>query len=129
MVNSNDEEEESNNEQKDDEGYTTSKSAYLNCIDKFEAASNANNEDNDNDNNKVDDDEGEKEKDEAYYRKKERALKHVELITKLRKHIKEARSMQHLVTTAVAKAKEGTQTKVPISQIYVVAILDSYLNI
>ena len=86
-VNSNKEEEESNDAEENIYGYTTNECTYLHHIDNLEAASDINNDDEAYNNN---DDEGEKGKDERYYLREERALKPVEVITKLRKKHKRA---------------------------------------
>ena len=65
--------------------YTVSKRTYLNHIDNFWATYNNNDNEDDDDNNDNNNVEGEEEKDEAYYHQEERALKHVEVIIRLKK--------------------------------------------
>ena len=106
MVNSDNKEEESNDNNKEEDigGYTASERAYLRHIDNLRAASDVDNNNNIGDGGGEGGNEGEgegeveegeegkeeEEKDERYYLREEIALKRVEIITKLRLHIKEA---------------------------------------
>ena len=105
--------------------YTASERACFHHIDNLEADSDV----VDNINNKNDNEGEEEEKDERYYLREERALKWVEVITKLRLHIEEAWSMCHLARTTVVQANEDTQNNVPIEQMHLVAIVDFCQNV
>ena len=56
-------------------------------------------------------------------------MKQVEVINKLRLHIKEALSLCQEARKIVAQAKEDTHNNVPIAEMYIVAIVNFFQNV
>ena len=125
-----------NDDEKDSVGYTNLEHVSLQIIAEANIGATANDNDNDdnvigvvdddNDDNNGNDNVEKQEKDEAFYQREERALKRATLLSKLRKHNEEARSIRKPARILVQLAKEGTTNNVEASKIRIVIIVDFY---